>query len=156
MKSRESAAEYVLGELDERRREEFERKLAADPELGAEVEALRAMTGQLEELPANAWPRPGEAGAAADASAPRRTGAVRPALALAMVLAGLVVGGVVGAALNGGGDSGGSTPAPVLTLDPLDAPPAPAPTSACLPPKPCSCTSTACPARAPTSTTRSG
>lgn len=124
MSDRELAAEFVLGELDEARRAEVERRLGGDAALRAEVEAMRALAGDLEQLPAEAWPAAGAAGAAGPAASEAGPAApgrrrlrlggfwrVRPALALAGVLAALLLGGAIGAALeDGGGGEPGDAP----------------------------------------------
>jgi anti-sigma-K factor RskA len=126
MDRRELAAAYLLGELDEREIAEFDRRIALDPELRGEVEAIRPLLGELAALPAEAWPEqpPAPAPAPSPAPRPRRAGrrwSLRPAAAFAALLAALLVGGATGAALNGGDDS--PTPAPAaITLQPLDAP----------------------------------
>lgn len=56
MNVRELAAAYLLGELDEREAAEFDRRLGSDPALRAEVEAMRSLLAELEQLPAGGWP----------------------------------------------------------------------------------------------------
>lgn len=120
MKARELAAEYVLGTLDERGREEVELRLATDPELRAEVEAMAALGGELAELPTTAWPDP----ASASASPPSgrreqaRRWTLRPAFALAAVVLALAIGVGAGLLLDGGGGGGEE---PVLAELPLRA-----------------------------------
>ncbi len=124
MRNRELAAAYVLGELEPGARKEFERRLAAEPELRAEVEVLAPLTVRLSGLPASAWPQPDAAPAAAPepapSRAPRRRWSVRPALALGALLVVLLLGGGLGALLAGG-EGGGAAPAPQLTLRSLGA-----------------------------------
>lgn len=54
----ELVAAYLLGELDEAGLERFERRLAAEPELRAEVEAMTPVVQRLEALPDEAWEPP--------------------------------------------------------------------------------------------------
>lgn len=51
-------ASYVLGELGEHERREFERVLAADPALAAEAEQLRLLVGRLDAVEDAAWALP--------------------------------------------------------------------------------------------------
>jgi anti-sigma-K factor RskA len=141
MNRQELIAAYALGELEGAERERFEREVAADPALRAEVEATRGTMVALEALPGDAWPKPkpsldgvpapsaGEAlpaEAAADRGpatfpAPRSRFVLRPAVVAAMVVVALLVGGGVGALIGSGGSS--SSPAKtVVVLKPLDAP----------------------------------
>ncbi len=48
-------SDYLLGELPERRRLRFERRLADEPELALEVERLREVVIGLKGLPTDAW-----------------------------------------------------------------------------------------------------
>jgi hypothetical protein len=81
MNRHELIAAYALGELEGAERERFEREVAGDPALRAEVEATRGTMAQLEGLPGDAWPAaaiPSEV----DGAAPRASeseGARRPA-----------------------------------------------------------------------------
>jgi anti-sigma-K factor RskA len=122
MSDRELAAEFVLGAAEGRRLAEAERRLRAEPAFRAEVEAMRAMTGRLGELPADAWPEPREAGAGApgrdtESRWRRRGRAWRPALALASLLTALAVGIGIGELLAGGSER--VAPAAALSLQPL-------------------------------------
>lgn len=130
MNDRELAAAFVLGELDERERAEVDRRLAGDPGLRAEIEAMRPLASDLAELPAAAWPVPEiepapapaetpRAAPAPPAPRPRRVWQLRPALALAAVLAALVVGGGLGALLADDGGGGEPQGGPQLTLSAL-------------------------------------
>jgi hypothetical protein len=56
MTRQELIAAYALGELEGAERDRFEREVAADPSLRAEVEATRGTMVQLEALPGEAWP----------------------------------------------------------------------------------------------------
>jgi anti-sigma-K factor RskA len=112
MKDRELAAELALGMVEPERRAEVERRLREDPGLRDEVVAMEAMTGQLAELPANAWPRP------AVTPAPRRSRRLRIATAAAALVVVLAIGIGIGELLAGG-DSGGKATA-ALTLEPLE------------------------------------
>lgn len=51
----EAIADYLFGELDASVRSDFERRMAADPELALEVEQLRALAADLDKLPGEAW-----------------------------------------------------------------------------------------------------
>lgn len=126
MNDRELAAAFVLGELDERERAEVDHRLAGDPALRAEVEAMRPLTSSLAELPAAAWPvaevepAPAETpqGAPAlPAPRPHRVWQLRPAFALAAMLAALMAGGLGALLVNGGG--GEPQGEPQLTLSAL-------------------------------------
>lgn len=119
MNTRELAAAYVLGELDDARRAEVERRLPEDAELRAEVEAMRPLMAGLEELPAAAWPQ----GENPRAEAPRgRVWSFRPAVAVACLVLALLVGSGFGALLGGGGDSDSSEGGPTIALQPLAGP----------------------------------
>jgi anti-sigma-K factor RskA len=127
----ELSAAYVLGDLEGAELAAFERRLADDPALRAEVDAARGTIAQLEALPGDAWPEAEESLPVISAvpeypprAAPRRAGfSLRPALAAAAIVAALVIGGAAGALLFGG-DGSSSSPATktVLVLHPLDAP----------------------------------
>jgi anti-sigma-K factor RskA len=130
-----AAVSYLLGELETDEAAAFERALAADPALRAEVERLRPVVGRLGGLPREAWtdelePPPlrltvPDPPPASVAPARRRRPAfgwrgplvVHPALAAVLALA-LLAGGIgLGTLLDGGGES---VPAgPTLALDPL-------------------------------------
>jgi anti-sigma-K factor RskA len=133
MNRRELAAAYLLDSLDAGERADFERRLAGDAELRAEVEATRVLTTRLDALPEEAWPVaipegvepssvPGEGAAASPAQAsepargPRRW-TVRPALAVAalVVVAALAFG--LGALITGGDTT---KTAPAIVLRPLE------------------------------------
>jgi anti-sigma-K factor RskA len=139
----ELSAAYVLGELDGPELADFERRLADDPALRAEVDAARGTIAQLEALPGDAWPEaeptpsiaavPADGGRESVAAEPASPGAdqraasrrgftLRPAFALAAIVAALVIGGAAGALIFG--DNSESSPArkTVLVLHPLDAP----------------------------------
>jgi anti-sigma-K factor RskA len=142
MDTREQVAAYLLGELDAAQAAEFDRRLQSDPEVRAEVDAMRPLIADLEGLPGEAWPG-AEAAALTAASEPvggheaeagrdaaagreaaskprpaRRLWSLRPAFALGALLVALLVGGAAGALL-GGGDGGEEAPEPALTLQPL-------------------------------------
>lgn len=94
---------YLLGELDPVQSAAFERSMAADAELRAEVERLRPVVSRLEHLPAEAWedpaPPPLRMPASAPAKAPRRL-VLRPLAAAACALALLAAGAGLGALLD--------------------------------------------------------
>jgi anti-sigma-K factor RskA len=146
MNGREQAAAYALGELTGAEREEFDARLAREPDLRAEVDATRAAMSALEDLPEEAWPEVAAA-SAADAAvvgiagtdgrggepdradhAPPPTArrprflALRPAWAVAAVVLALAVGGAIGALVASGGSSSSSTAPTAIVLRPLDAP----------------------------------
>jgi anti-sigma-K factor RskA len=54
----EAIAAYLMGELDEDARAEFDLRLQRDPELRAELEAVRPVVSKLEALPEEAWNAP--------------------------------------------------------------------------------------------------
>jgi len=112
---REQMTAYLLGELDPVNAAEFEARLAADPGLAAEVDALREVVAELERAPAEAWhaqrtlPRlrlPGDD--PEPARARWRWSAPRLALAAAGAAAVFVIGLAIGVGV--GGDDGGSEP----------------------------------------------
>ena len=120
MSDRELAAEFVLGELEGRRRTEVERRLRAEPAFRAEVEALQATTEQLAELPADAWPAlPANAAPPSPRRWRRRAWTWRPAVALASLLVALAVGVGIGELLAGGGER--VAPTAAISLQPLQA-----------------------------------
>lgn len=127
MNRQELIAAYALGELEGPERESFEREVAADPTLHAEIEATLGTMAHLEALPGDAWPAdvpeslPPEP-APVRAAPPRRRFALRPLSVAAMVLVAAVLGGVVGALVASGGDSSSPPAKTVLVLHPLDAP----------------------------------
>jgi anti-sigma-K factor RskA len=129
MNRREMAAAYLLDSLEPAERAKFERRLAGDAGLRAEVEAARVLTSRLEALPEEAWEAAGAvpraAGtvtaedapvAAATPATPRRW-TVRPVLAIASlaVVAALAFG--LGALLTGGEST---KPEPAIVLRPLE------------------------------------
>jgi anti-sigma-K factor RskA len=121
----ELTAAYVLGELGGAELADFERRLAAEPGLRAEVDAARGTVAQLEALPAHAWPGadlPAPSGAERAPRVARRRLTLRPALAAAALVAVFVVGGAIGALAFSGGDSSPAPAKTVLVLHPLDAP----------------------------------
>lgn len=136
---REEVGSYLLGEMDKEAAAAFERQMAAEPELRAEVERLRPVVTRLEELPEAAWDAPeppplslpeAEAPAASPAASPgagtrRRFGALtlRPAPAAGLAALLLAIG-VAAGALLGGGDSGSNGPSTELALSRIDDGPA--------------------------------
>jgi anti-sigma-K factor RskA len=127
----QAIAAYLLGELDEVERAEFDRHLAGDPGLRGEVEGLRGVVSSLATLPEQAWTpaeppplsAPGEA--ARRARAPRarpRAWRWTPArlaatagLAALLLGAGIWIGTVVDDDPGGVGSLGGSS----IALTPL-------------------------------------
>jgi anti-sigma-K factor RskA len=131
---RSDVGAYLLGELSERERGAFERAMAGDAALRAEVERLRPVVARLDALPAEAWddePAPplrlpadalvdpvpvSETGARAAAAPARRRRwwagplTLRPAFA-ALAAAALLAGGIAIGALVDDGDSTSSPPA---------------------------------------------
>ncbi|MGN6187919.1 MAG: anti-sigma factor domain-containing protein [Conexibacter sp.] len=131
MSTHERASElsaYLLGELGAEERVAFERALAEDPALRAEVERLRPVVARLEALPGEAWedapdppplrlPREALAGdgpptPAPQATSPRRLRRwlrgpllVRPAFAALGAAAALAAGIAIGFAVDNGGSS---------------------------------------------------
>jgi anti-sigma-K factor RskA len=142
MDTREQAAAYLLGELDQDQVAEFDRQLQSDPELRGEVEAMRPLLADLEALPGEAWPEerglepaPGaiagaqvtpltaantvEDDAAAQPRSGRRLWSLRPAFALGALIVALLFGGAAGALLSGDSNDGEAPPAAALTLQSL-------------------------------------
>jgi anti-sigma-K factor RskA len=118
------ATDYLLGEMEAERTAAFERRLAAEPGLRAEVDALRPVVTRLERLPAEGWepaeppplrlPEPEAA-----AARPRRRLVLRPAAAALCALALLAAGTGLGVLLDR--DPAPATPLalqPVGGLDP--------------------------------------
>jgi anti-sigma-K factor RskA len=121
MNRQELIAAYALGELEGAERERFEREVAADPALRAEVEATRGTMVALEALPGEAWPEPEPEEEVVETNPKPRRLALHPAMAVAMVVVAALIGGGIGALIAGGSDS--STPAKTaIVLKPLDAP----------------------------------
>jgi hypothetical protein len=121
MNRQELIAAYALGELEGAERERFEREVAADPALRAEVEATRGTMVALEALPGEAWPEAEPEQEVVETNPKPRRLALHPAMAVAMVVVAALIGGGIGALIAGGGDS--STPAKTaIVLKPLDAP----------------------------------
>jgi len=113
---------YLLGELGAEERAAFERALAQDAALRAEVERLRPVVARLDALPAEGWedapePPPLRLPSATDAPAssrarPRRRRrwlqgplTLRPAFAALGAAAMLAAGIAIGFAVDGGGSS---------------------------------------------------
>jgi anti-sigma-K factor RskA len=134
--SEAAIASYLLGELDEAERAEFEAGLAVDHALREEVEALRPLVARLQTLPPEAWDPPeppplrAPATEAATATAPpaavggrtERRGWLEPApLALAGGLAALLLAaGVWIGTLIDDEARDGAAGAPAITLSPID------------------------------------
>lgn len=127
----EQIVSYLLGELGPEEAGAFERRLAEDARLRAEVERLRPLVGRLEELPADTWDpvepppltMPAEAAEAGAADAPvsgaRRRRWRLPAVTLrplpATGFAALLVAiGLVAGLLIEGGGSGESAQSEVV------------------------------------------
>jgi anti-sigma-K factor RskA len=93
---------YLLGELDPARSAEFERAMAADAELRAEVERLRPVVSKLERLPADAWqdPMPPPLRMPPAPERPKRRLVLRPLVAAACALALLAAGVGLGTLLD--------------------------------------------------------
>jgi anti-sigma-K factor RskA len=120
MNRRELAAAYLLGELDPAGRADVDRRAGEDPELSAEIEAMRPLLGALEEMPAEGWPDedPVAAGGRPESTGGRRW-TLRPALAIAALLVTAVLGVGLGALLDGGGGEP-SRQQPTIVLRPLE------------------------------------
>lgn len=130
---------YLLGELGAEERAAFERALAGDAALRAEVERLRPVVARLDALPAEGWedvpaPPPLQLPGKAPAARPRTERSrrrllrgpfvVRPAFAVLGAAALLALGIGLGTLIDGGG--GGTSGAPVVAqrtvpLQPLQA-----------------------------------
>jgi hypothetical protein len=111
--------DYLFGELSDAQRADFERQLAGDPALAAEVEELGGLVTQLEALPDDAWsgsePPPLRLPAATSEPVATNDGpgffarafggsfALKPAVAFAAVLLFFLAGLGVGV-LSGGSD----------------------------------------------------
>jgi anti-sigma-K factor RskA len=96
-------AAYLLEELSPDEQAAFERAMAADPALRAEVERLRPVVSRLEHVPAEAWnppePPPLQMPERAPRRSPRRL-VLRPLVAVAAALALLVGGAGLGVLLD--------------------------------------------------------
>jgi anti-sigma-K factor RskA len=126
----QAIAAYLVGELDEADRAEFDRRLAGDPGLRDEVEALRGVASSLAMLPEQAWtpPEPPRLSAPGEAvpqgPAPRARPAWRwtPArlaatagVAALLLGSGIWIGTLVDEDPGGAGSLGGSS----IALTPL-------------------------------------
>jgi anti-sigma-K factor RskA len=112
---------YLLGELDAAEVAEFERAMAADAALRAEVERLRPVVSRLERLPAEAWEdhEPPPLRMPAAPVRPTRRLVLRPLVAAACALALLAGGAGLGALLDAEpAPSGQLVLKPVGGLDP--------------------------------------
>ena len=114
------ATDYLLGEMEPDRAADFERALAKDAELRAEIEALRPVVRRLEALPAEGWdaasPPPLKLPGLPEPSAPRRPRFVlRPAVAALCAVALLAAGVGLGVILDREPE-----PATRLVLSPIE------------------------------------
>ena len=114
------AADYLLGEMEPERAADFERALAEDADLRAEIEALRPVVKRLEALPAENWdaasPPPLKLPGLPEPSAPRRPRLVlRPAVAALCAVALLAAGVGLGVVLDRDPE-----PATRLVLSPIE------------------------------------
>jgi anti-sigma-K factor RskA len=114
------ATDYLLGEMEPERAADFERALAKDADLRAEIEALRPVVKRLEALPAEGWdaasPPPLKLPGLPEPSAPRRTRFVlRPAVAALCAVALLAAGVGLGVILDRDPE-----PATRLVLSPIE------------------------------------
>lgn len=123
---RHRAAEQILDQVPESPETDA---TPQDPALAAEVDAMRAITKLLEDVPAEAWeaiPAPG-AGPATSLARIRRPAGLSRALAAAIAVGCLALGFAGGALLEGGGSGSSSTPAigaatgPSVVLHPVSA-----------------------------------
>lgn len=110
--------DYLLGELAQGERERVERRMREDPGFRRRVDRMRAVVGTLGDMPAEAWdpPAPPPLPAVATPPAPARpwrSGALRPALAVAACVALLGAGVAIGALAFGGGGDGDATGSPI-------------------------------------------
>jgi anti-sigma-K factor RskA len=102
------ATDYLLGEMEPERVADFERALAKDAKLRAEIEALRPVVRRLETLPAEGWDAasppplklPGLPEPAESAAPRRRRLVLRPALAALCGVALLAAGTGLGVLLD--------------------------------------------------------
>ena len=99
------ATDYLLGEMEPERAADFERTLAKDANLRAEIEALRPVVRRLEALPAEGWdaaaPPPLKLPGLPEPTAPRRRRLVlRPAVAALCGVALLAAGTGLGVLLD--------------------------------------------------------
>lgn len=97
---------YLVGELDAAERAEFDRRLARDPELRDEVEALRSVVARVAAIPEGAWnaPQPPPLSLPPSAFAEGRSERKRPrAGAWRWTPARVALGGAVAALLLGAG-----------------------------------------------------
>jgi anti-sigma-K factor RskA len=137
--ARDQISSYLLGELEPAEASAFERRLAEDPALHAEVDGLRPVVARLEQLPEEAWapPEPPPLQMPADAveepaPKPRRarhswlSGALtlRPAAAGGLAALLLAIGIATGLLIGGGESVGSEDGGPDLVLSRIDDGPA--------------------------------
>ena len=122
MSGRIDPSDYLLGELSAEERGEAERLMREDAAFRDQVERLRPVVEQLEELPAEAWDLEGPEERATPGARQPRTARRwrRPALAAAACLALLVAGAGIGA-LVFDGDDDAQVAAGDIDLRPLSA-----------------------------------
>jgi anti-sigma-K factor RskA len=121
MSRRIHASDYLLGELSEAERSEAERQLREEPELRAQVERLRPLVQDLNDLPAEAWRAIEPAPSAAKLPSAAGRGRLRLRLALASGIACLaLIGAGLGlGALIFGDDGRGTGSASTVVLRPV-------------------------------------
>jgi len=132
--ARDQISSYLLGELDVAEAADFERRLAEDPALRAEVDGLSSVVARLDELPEEAWapPEPPPLQMPDDAGEPRRarrrrllrlpTLTLRPAAAGGLAALLLAIGVAAGVLIDSG--SGNAPASADLVLSRIDDGPA--------------------------------
>ena len=129
---RQRAVEYLLGEMDERSRTDFEAECRTDSELELIVDEMRPVVSRLEALPDEAWDPPEppplvmpgtppdmSPAPAFDAPARRRSGFgwLRAGAGFAAALVILAAGVLIGIQLDSDGPGGSGAPEQTLALE---------------------------------------
>ena len=115
---KESSVAYLLGEMDAAQTADFERAMAADPALQAEVDRLRPILTRVDALPGEAWNLPEPPPLRVPLEAPKRRRIVlRPAVAVACAVALLAAGAGLGAWLDSDAGPASRDESPLAPVD---------------------------------------